>query len=617
MVSNLVLSKDSLKKFKDKARKLLYGPRRHRFSSVQDIPITCCFSTFVFLFTLSALLLTLTQLNLFTKMKADLLTQLDYVQLSFCRHPLMKKCLLIHCPDKNKTNRLGTSSKKVGQTSPNAKSHAWFKFDLGGKGVTIMLSAWRRKSRGDHGVLGSVVGVTAGAAAGHGRIPTAAACHRQRFVEKNGRCNVEHGNLGNAASRYLSDFFTTFVDLRWRWNLLVFVLSYMLAWLFMAAIWWAIAYARGDLANEVSHTPCVMNVRGFPSAFLFFIETEASIGYGHRYITDACPEAILLFLVQSLAGSIVDAFLVGCVFIKMSQPKRRAETLMFSRYAVISYRDGQLCLMFRIGNLRTSHIVSASIRCKLIKSRQTLEGEFLALDQHELDVGFGTGADQLFLVSPLTICHVINSRSPFYNLSARTFRSQQFEIVVILEGIVETTGMTCQARTSYTEDEVLWGHRFLPVMSLEEGFFRVDYSQFHATFEVPTPAGSVRELSERASYLQSPRGVSETQGHLANDHAGGNHNKGCVTWQRQYSDDGEMPSPGSIASRDFPATIATGGRLCRLNSEPSCLSLIPGKETSLSNLATPGQRRGCFAGEGAARHFTDEDLPPKLRKWNI
>lgn len=50
-----------------------------------------------------------------------------------------------------------------------------------------------------------------------------------------------------------------------------------------------------------------------------------------------------------------------------------------------------------------------------------------------------------------------------------------------------STGMTCQARTSYTEDEVLWGHRFLPVMSLEDGFFRVDYSQFHATFEVPTP----------------------------------------------------------------------------------------------------------------------------------
>uniref|UniRef100_A0A3B4BJ37 Inward rectifier potassium channel C-terminal domain-containing protein n=1 Tax=Periophthalmus magnuspinnatus TaxID=409849 RepID=A0A3B4BJ37_9GOBI len=63
--------------------------------------------------------------------------------------------------------------------------------------------------------------------------------------------------------------------------------------------------------------------------------------------------------------------------------------------------------------------------------------------------------------------------------------------------------MTCQARTSYTEDEVLWGHRFLPVMSLEEGFFRVDYSQFHSTFEVPTPPYSMKEFEEKNS-LPSP-----------------------------------------------------------------------------------------------------------------
>lgn len=67
--------------------------------------------------------------------------------------------------------------------------------------------------------------------------------------------------------------------------------------------------------------------------------------------------------------------------------------------------------------------------------------------------------------------------------------------------------MTCQARTSYTEDEVLWGHRFLPVMSLEDGFFRVDYSQFHNTFEVPTPPYSVKEQEEKSS-LTSPNPVA-------------------------------------------------------------------------------------------------------------
>ncbi|KAM4624421.1 G protein-activated inward rectifier potassium channel 1-like [Polymixia lowei] len=329
---------------------------------------------------------------------------------------------------------------------------------------------------------------------------------RQRFVEKNGRCNVQHGNLGGETSRYISDLFTTLVDLKWRWNLLIFILTYTVAWLVMASMWWIIAYIRGDLrqgGHDSSYTPCVANVYNFPSAFLFFIETEATIGYGYRYITEKCPEGIILFLFQSLLGSIVDAFLIGCMFIKMSQPKKRAETLMFSQDAVISQRDGKLCLMFRVGNLRNSHMVSAQIRCKLIKSRQTPEGEFLPLDQCELDVGFGTGADQLFLVSPLTICHEINTKSPFFDLSQRSLMNEQFEIVVILEGIVETTGMTCQARTSYTEDEVLWGHRFLPVMSLEEGFFRVDYSQFHNTFEVPTPPYSVKEQDEKSS-LTSP-----------------------------------------------------------------------------------------------------------------
>lgn len=89
--------------------------------------------------------------------------------------------------------------------------------------------------------------------------------------------------------------------------------------------------------------------------------------------------------------------------------------------------------------------------CASLQSRQTPEGEFLPLDQLELDVGFSTGADQLFLVSPLTICHVIDTKSPFYELSQRSMQTEQFEIVVILEGIVETTGESPPAGNSVLE----------------------------------------------------------------------------------------------------------------------------------------------------------------------
>ncbi|XP_075046600.1 G protein-activated inward rectifier potassium channel 4 isoform X2 [Mixophyes fleayi] len=320
---------------------------------------------------------------------------------------------------------------------------------------------------------------------------------RQRYMEKDGKCNVHHGNV-KETYRYFSDLFTTLVDLKWHFSLLIFTLVYTVTWLFFGLIWWLIAYIRGDLEHlgDKNWVPCVQNLNGFVSAFLFSIETETTIGYGYRVITENCPEGIVLLLIQAILGSIVNALMVGCMFVKISQPKKRAETLMFSNNAVISLRDWKLCLMFRVGDLRSSHIVEASIRAKLMKSKQTTEGEFIPLNQTDINVGFDTGDDRLFLVSPLIISHEINEKSPFWAMSRAQLESEDFEIVVILEGMVEATGMTCQARSSYVNREVLWGHRFTPVLTLEKGFYEVDYTSFHDTYETPTPSCSAKELEE-------------------------------------------------------------------------------------------------------------------------
>lgn len=55
-------------------------------------------------------------------------------------------------------------------------------------------------------------------------------------------------------------------------------------------------------------------------------------------------------------------------------------------------------------------------------------------------MGFETGDDRLFLVSPLVISHEIDSRSPFWDMSQAQLEKEDFEIVVILEGMVEATG---------------------------------------------------------------------------------------------------------------------------------------------------------------------------------
>lgn len=132
--------------------------------------------------------------------------------------------------------------------------------------------------------------------------------------------------------------------------------------------------------------PCVANVYSFASCFLFSIETQHTIGYGARYTTEECPEAIFVMCIQSIIGVMIQAFMVGVVFSKLTRPKMRAQTLLFSRNAVICQRDGQLCLLFRVGDMRKSHIIGASIRAQMIQMRVTAEGEQMPYYQHELKV---------------------------------------------------------------------------------------------------------------------------------------------------------------------------------------------------------------------------------------
>ena len=62
---------------------------------------------------------------------------------------------------------------------------------------------------------------------------------------------------------------------------------------------------------------------------------------------------------------------------------------------------------------------------------------------------------------PFTVAHRIDKRSPLYSLGPKELLASKFEMVVTLEGIVEPTGNSVQARTSYLPNELLWGHRYL------------------------------------------------------------------------------------------------------------------------------------------------------------
>ena len=136
---------------------------------------------------------------------------------------------------------------------------------------------------------------------------------------------------------------------------------------------------------------------------------------------------------------------------------------MFSKNAVVTMINGQLFLVFRIGNIRKSQLIESHVRAQIVHARtSTDEGQTFYFAQEEIKVatGFGDEDDRSLMILPSGIYHRIDSDSPFYDKEPKEILESKFEMVVCFEGIVEPTGNSVQARTSYLPREILWGYRF-------------------------------------------------------------------------------------------------------------------------------------------------------------
>lgn len=335
----------------------------------------------------------------------------------------------------------------------------------------------------------------------------------KRSVSKRGYCALQKKKRTQPTLhyfvKYLRDPFTTLIDFRWRWLFVLYTLSFIVTWFLFGILWWIIAYAHGDLAdapyvvNSQGLAPCVTLMHDFVSSFLFSMETQYTTGYGTRAPTTECPEAIFLLCIQSIFGVLLQSVMVGVVFSKLSRPKIRGESIIFSKKAVISSRNGQLCLMVRLGDERKSHVVGCELHAWIIQKKITTEGEILPNYLTKLDISVDDGGPNLFLLWPVTVIHRIASSSPLYEMSASDIKDSEMEIIISLGCIPETTGQQTEVRCSYTPKDILWGHRFQSIVVGDTSDTFVDYSQFDCTIKVPTSLYSAKDLdSQRSSFKE-------------------------------------------------------------------------------------------------------------------
>ncbi|XP_026181544.1 inward rectifier potassium channel 16-like [Mastacembelus armatus] len=308
-----------------------------------------------------------------------------------------------------------------------------------------------------------------------------------RYMEKDGRFPVVFRRTPREWTPYLMDIFTTLVEIRWRVMLLIFSLSNIFSWLFFGLIYWLIAYVHGD-ADSVDNEPCMHNVRGFTGAFMFSMETQTTIGYGFRGMTEKCMVAIVVFTVQDLFSCFLDTIVIGIVAAKMASARKRAQTVGFSSCAVVNLRDGVLCLSWRLGDFRCNHILEGVARAQLVHYVKQPQGSIVMscqdLEIHNRDI---------VLATPTTIIHKLEPGSPLYCLAPGNLLRGNFELLVSFTYTGDSTGMLHQTRASYTAADIRWGQRFQDMLKVDKKHYKVDYALFNETTWVPVPLLSAQE----------------------------------------------------------------------------------------------------------------------------
>ncbi|GAB0090280.1 ATP-sensitive inward rectifier potassium channel 11 isoform X1 [Sergentomyia squamirostris] len=326
----------------------------------------------------------------------------------------------------------------------------------------------------------------------------------KRVIYRNGKRNVDFFNIPQKSARYFKDFVTTLIEEQWRYTLALFAFTFFSCWILFALLWYLIAYAHGDLNIDPEsgertgdgERPCIMEAKSMASFLLFSIETQVGIGFGTRYPTEECPEALFLMIVQLILSVAIEGAMVGIVYAKMVRPTKTGNSdLKFSRKAVICGQDGKLCLMFRVCDTQENHVIGTTIKAFWLESRKSREGEKLDQLQHNLTLeNFG----HIFLLWPSTVIHMIDNKSPLYDVSARDLLNRHFEIVITMTGGCRSTGNLTQTRTSYLPRDILWGHKFVNLLTYDQvkETYVADHEKFDSVQQIDTPLCSSRRLEE-------------------------------------------------------------------------------------------------------------------------
>uniref|UniRef100_A0A1I7XW27 TLC domain-containing protein n=1 Tax=Heterorhabditis bacteriophora TaxID=37862 RepID=A0A1I7XW27_HETBA len=316
---------------------------------------------------------------------------------------------------------------------------------------------------------------------------------------------------------------------------------------------------RARLVSKDGRT--LLNNVELPARFraAYRMESQHTIGYGFRYMTDLCPPAYTTLCFQLVVGVFLQTMLAGIIVAKVLRPKKRKQEMRFSRMAVIGpldEHDKRPALMIRLADIQEKLFLAEShVRLYMASSRINSRGDRELIGVKDMNVGYDSGWDRVLLLwrwdwstkmnstyyqdvlghylflylqrfpgvsftfqqnnATISASRITKTRLKYNDVDTMNWLSRcpdrnlvtnlweilmrrihvanchfntqaDFELIMTVEGIVEATGMTFQARTSFLPEEILWGHKFKPMILMNEKLskYEVHYAMFDQTERV-------------------------------------------------------------------------------------------------------------------------------------
>jgi inward rectifier potassium channel len=196
----------------------------------------------------------------------------------------------------------------------------------------------------------------------------------------------------------------------------------------------------------------------FMDAFFFSAQTISTVGYGHISPSGLPASSVAAF--ESLVGLLSFALATGLLYGRFSRPSAK---IRFSKNIIVAPYHDIMALMFRLANFRSNQLIELEVHVMLTYNA-IVEGkairQFVPLELERSNISL--------LTLSWTVVHPITDDSPLKTMNLEFLRQNEAEFIVMLKAFDDSFSQTVHSRTSYTDEEVIWGARFLPAFSRDE-----------------------------------------------------------------------------------------------------------------------------------------------------